>query len=118
MIKHKIFWNATLIYIMESYILLTHKSLISISNGLGWSSWVSTIQSLFSIFTLTICIFAPALMTLYFKVNYKKFRFKTFKLRFASVTSNLNWRVSYSSNFISIFCYRRLVEVLIILYLS
>ena len=79
MIKYKIFWNATLTYIMESYMLLTLKSLTSISNGLGWSNWASVFQSLFSIFTLTICIVAPAIMTIYFKINFKKFRLKKFK---------------------------------------
>ena len=60
---------------------------------------------------------APLAMSVYFTIRFNLFRNKDFLLRFSSVIGDFNYRKKISSIFISIFCYRRLVMSLLIVFL-
>ena len=60
---------------------------------------------------------APLAMSVYFTIRFNLFRNKDFLLRFSSVIGDFSYRKKISSIFISIFCYRRLVMSLLIVFL-
>ena len=57
-------------------------------------------------------------MTVYFAIKIKYFKNVSFLLRFGSVIGDLNHRNRLSPSYISIFCYRRLAEVSLIVFMS
>ena len=86
--------------------------------GLDWSNGINITQAIFAIVTMIICGVAPAGMTFFFTIKIQQFRDKVFLSRFGSIIGDLNFREKMSSVFISIFCYRRLIEVLLIVFVS
>ena len=66
---------------------------------------------------MIICGIAPLAMTVYFIIKFRQFRDKNFLRRFSSVIGDFNYRNKWSSMFFSIFCYRRLVMSLLIVFL-
>jgi hypothetical protein len=88
------------------------------SHGLDWSNDINRAQALFAIFTMIICGVAPIGMTFFFTIRIQQFRDKVFLSRFGSVIGDFNFREKMSSVFISIFCYRRLIEVVLIVFVS
>jgi hypothetical protein len=63
---------------------------------------------------LALVVIAPARMTLFLRWNYRKFRKPSFKQKYGSMIENLNFREKSSANYIVIFCYRRLMQGLLI----
>ena len=86
--------------------------------GLDWSNGMNITQAIFAIVTMIICGAAPAGMTFFFTIKIQQFRDKVFLSRFGSIIGDFNFREKMSSVFISIFCYRRLIEVLLIVFVS
>jgi hypothetical protein len=117
MIYFNLFWNSTLKYIIEGYLQLTLESLILMNKGLDWSTGLNKKQAFFAIITMIVCGIAPLAITVYFIIYFTQFRNKKFLQRFSSVIEELNYRNKWSSIFISIFCYRRLVLSLLIVFL-
>ena len=66
---------------------------------------------------MIVCGIAPLAMTVYFIFKISQFRNKQFLRRFSSVIGDFNYRNKWSSMFFSIFCYRRLVMSLLIVFL-
>jgi hypothetical protein len=91
--------------------------MIIINNGLDWSTGLNRNQALFSITTMIVTSIAPLAMSFYFTIRFNLFRKKDFLLRFSSVIGDFNYRQKISSIFISIFCYRRLIMSLLIVFL-
>jgi hypothetical protein len=112
-----LFWNSTFKYIIEGYIELTLESLIVMNNGLNWNNNLNIEEAVFVIITMIVCGIAPLAMTVYFIINFTQFKNKEFLQRFSSVIGDFNNRYKWSSLFISIFCYRRLVLSLLIVFL-
>jgi hypothetical protein len=57
---------------------------------------------------------APARWTIFLRQNIKKFRKPSFKKKYGSMIENLNFKEKSSANQIAIFCYRRLMQSLLI----
>ncbi len=102
---------------MEGYLALTLESLTLLSKGLRWSTDLNKKENLFAIVTMIVCAFAPLGMTFFFTKNFTQFRNSKFLLRFSSIIGEFNWRNKWSSIFICIFCYRRLILSLLIVFL-
>ena len=116
-IYFNLFWNSTFKFIIEGYIELTLESLILMKKGLNWSTNLDREEAVFVIITMMVCGIAPLAMTVYFIINFTQFRNKIFLKRFSSVIGEFNYRSKWSSIVISIFCYRRLVMSLLIVFL-
>jgi hypothetical protein len=104
-------------YIIEGYLALTLESLTVMNKGLYWNTILNIEEALFAIITMIVCGFAPLTITVYFIINFTQFRNQEFLKRFSSVIKDFNYRNKWSAMFISIFCYRRLVMTLIIVFL-
>jgi hypothetical protein len=113
----KLFWNTPLKFLIEGYLALTLQSLSLMNKGLNWITALNTKENVFVIIALSTCSFAPLIMTMFFIRHFTQFRDKKFLLRFSSVIGELNWRYKWSSMFIFIFCYRRLILSLLIVFL-
>ena len=116
-IYYILFWNSTFRYIIEGYLAITLESLTFISKGLDWSTELNIKQDLFAIISMSFCGFVPLAMTLYFIRNFTQFINNKFLRRFSSVIGDFNYRYKWSPMFISIFCYRRLIMSLLIVFL-
>ncbi len=102
---------------MEGYLTLTFQSLTLMNQGLNWSSNLNRIESIFLIITMIVCCSAPMAITWYFIKNFTHYREKQFLRRFRSVIRDFNYRFKWNSVFVSLFCYRRLVMSLLIVFL-
>ncbi len=116
-IHQNLFWNSTLKFVMEGYLALTLESLTLLSKGLSWSNGLNKKENLFAIVIMIVCAFAPLRMTYFFTKNFTQFRDRKFLHRFSSIVVEFNWRNKWSSIFICIFCYRRLILSLLIVFL-
>jgi hypothetical protein len=116
-IHYNLLWNSTLKFVMEGYLALTLESLTLLTKGLSWSAGLNIKENLFAIVIMIVCALAPLTMTFFFTKNFTKFRDSKFLLRYSSVIEELNWRNRWSSMFICIFCYRRLILSLLIVFL-
>jgi hypothetical protein len=116
-IYYNLFWNSTLKYIIEGYLALTLESLTLMKNGLNWSTNLNIEEAVFAIVTMIVCGVAPVAMTVYFIINFTQFRNQTFLKKFSSVIEDFNYRYKWSCMFIPLFCYRRLVMSLLIVFM-
>ncbi len=87
------------------------------NKGLDFYTEINRAQAVFAIITMIIFGIAPLLMTVYFRIRINNFRNALFLLRFSSIIGDFNYRERMCSLFISIFCYRRLVEAVLIVFL-
>jgi hypothetical protein len=113
-----IFWSATLQIFIESYLEILLSCFLAISIGLKWESWVDKFLSGFTYTTIFTFILAPPVISLFLSLRVSLFREKSFQARFGSVIENLNFRRKISPWFLSLFCYRRLLLVLLIVYMG
>jgi hypothetical protein len=67
---------------------------------------------------MAICGIAPMAMTLFFIFKIKYYRSELFIKRFGSIIKDLNFRSRFNSIYISTFCYRRLAEVVLIVFMA
>jgi hypothetical protein len=113
-----IFWNGCIRYLMESYLAVMMVNLNAMLNqGLTWSSPIYILLSLLSIITVATFAIAPIYMTIYFRNIKEKLKDDSFNLRFQEVVQILNPNSKSASNYFAIFCYRRLVNALLIVLL-
>ncbi len=116
-LQKNLFWNSPLKFIIEGYLALTLQSLTLMSKGLSWSTSLNMKENLFAIIAMIVCGLAPITMTVLFIFHFSQFRKKEFLMRFSSIIGEFNFRNKWSCMFISIFCYRRLVMALLIVFL-
>jgi len=104
---------------MEAYLNLTLNcvNLLYTVPSLFDSSNMS-LQSIFAIMTLIVCTFCPILVSLYFMCKIRYFRNEEFLKKFGSVMKVYEFRSKMSGFFFSIFCYRRFVQVILIVCLA
>ena len=112
-----LFWNATFKYIIEGYLALTLESITLMKKGLNWNTNLNIEEAVFGIITMIVCGIAPLAMTVFFIINFSQFRHKKFLQRFGSIIEDFNYRYKWSCMFISLFCYRRLVISLLIVFM-
>lgn len=115
-ISHKIFWNGSIRYLIEGYMELLLGALLAVDDGLDWSTDFTRITSLFTVSTISVLVVGPFILSSYLKSKHRLFRDGEFLDRFKEVIGNLSWRSKLSPYFISIFCYRRLAQILLIMY--
>ena len=114
-IRDTLFWNYPLRYIMETYLALTFFAFTQIfTEGLVWDSGFMIVSSLFTLLCAIIFIVIPIPMTWFFRKNFKKYPQKLFQNKFGDITRDFYWRSRNASNFIAVFCYRRLIQILLI----
>lgn len=94
---------------MESYIEFALEALSLAYAGFIWESRLDKFSSIFAIVTLIVVTFVPITLTLYLRKNWREFRFSDFRKRFNSVIGDFNFRYKSGADYISIFCYRRLI---------
>lgn len=70
-----------------------------------------------SIGVLAVYAVAPLILTTYFKANVHKFFLSTYNFRFKEAINDLNRKGRSSPNHFVIFCYRRLLANLLIVFL-
>ena len=87
-------------------------------SGFDWDSVLNGASSFFSLLSFFVYIIAPVILTIFFVKNFKRFRYKSFILKYGEITENLNFRNKFSATFISLFCYRRLILAIIFTFLS
>jgi hypothetical protein len=82
-----------------------------------WDSTLEIIYSIINIMIVVIYTTVPLLITAYLRSNIKKFRKKSFKQGWSELIQDLTHKHKSSTNFIAIFCYRRLTLILLIILL-
>ena len=113
-LKVALFWNMTTRIFLEAYLCLSINSLFMVVYYLEWNSFESVYQSIIACGTLALVVIAPAYWTMFLRFNLHKFRKPSFKERFGSMIENLNFKEKSCSNYIATFCYRRLMQSLLI----
>ena len=104
---------------METYLALLLFSFTQIFiDGLVWDSGLLIVSSLFALLCAIIFIVIPIPMTWFFRKNVKKYPRKLFQNKFGDITRDFYWRSSNASNFIAVFCYRRLIQIILITFAS
>jgi hypothetical protein len=78
-------------------------------NYVEWNSTQAIVQSILACAILALLIFAPAYWTLFLRWNITKFRKSYFIEKYGSIIENLNFKEKSCSNYIAVFCYRRLM---------
>jgi hypothetical protein len=67
---------------------------------------------------MAVLVSAPLAITLYLVKNHSKFREKAFMSKFNGITGDLNFKHKTSPVIISLFCYRRLLQTLLIVFMT
>lgn len=111
-------WNGPLRYIVESYLSISLSFLSWYALPRQWDQPVDIIINLFCILNFCVYILMPMLTRRFFIKNFEKFKEPDFRARFKEVLAQLSYRYDTSPNFFTIFCYRRLVLVFLIVYLQ
>lgn len=101
---------------MESYFVLSYDAIqyfyLTPSSQLLNAN--NAYETVFALITLVVVICQPLLISCYLRHKFSLFRVTSFRNKFRDIIGQLNWRVHASTNYISIFCYRRLLQVLLI----
>ena len=117
-IKYLLFWNMTLQIFMESYIEVVYSSITSLTLGLEWTTGADKMQSLYVVGSVVVYLTLPAFVSLFLVRSIRKFRDKRFLKKYSSTIKDLSFRRRFSGLFYALFCYRRLVQVLLIVFLA
>jgi hypothetical protein len=115
-IKNLIFWNGTLRYILEGYMVLSMSAILNVAQGLDWSTHFTRFTSLISLAILIIVFLLPVQLTIFFRWKFKMFTDPEFLERFVDIIGDLSYRSKYSSYFLLIYCYRRLAQICLIIF--
>ena len=116
-LKKFLFWNQIIRYIFESYISQMLVCIAYFGKNLDWSNKYQMLPGLYSALVITLFVLAPICMTIFFYKRTNKFRNMRFLEKFSEAIEKFKWRHRLASFYISIFCYRRLLLVLLILFL-
>ncbi len=106
-----------MLLVIEGYTVMSLQTIEKLADSTYDTSLLIS-ENVFSILLLTAIILAPLLMIVYFILNHGKFRQKLFMRRFNLVMGELNFRNRFSPVFISLFCYRRLFQALLIVFVA
>jgi hypothetical protein len=98
--------------------MITVPCLTLARDGFNWSDNLSRSEAVFAIVSIFIYSIAPAAITFYFITRIKEYRTESFMRKFKGVIGEFNWKYRFNSVFISLFCYRRMVLVLLILFVG
>lgn len=116
--SNMIFWNLTLRYYLEGYLPLTHAKLLQLRAGYKWDSALMIALSLSSIAWLCIYVFGPIFLWKFFSKHVENFREKWFRRRFGDSTNILTHRRRKAALYFLIFCYRRLLIMITLVFVS
>jgi hypothetical protein len=114
-LKHTLFWNAILRYIIEGYSTLSLLSLEQVIQ-LEWTDSMSKGKTVIAIITLLVLLFAPISMTIYFSNHLAQFWDASYQNKFKDIIDLYNPKTASHANHISIFCYRRLALAVLIVF--
>ena len=117
-LKNLIFWDGTLQMFLESYIEVTFSALTVINLGLSWDNTFDTMRSLVAILSITLYSVLPFIVSSYFFMKFNKFGDKNFHKKYKETIEKLNQRTRFSGVFFAMFCYRRLLLVINIMYIG
>jgi hypothetical protein len=73
---------------------------------------------LFSIVSLAVYFIVPGIVSAYLILKIKLFRNDLFIKRFGGIMKTYNFRSNMSGIFFALFCYRRLIQVILIVFLE
>lgn len=116
--NYAVFWNSTLRLYFESYLPLGHLYMWDLQDGYKSSSSLFTLKNLESIFELILITCAPYIIYRYLKSNQHRFTEPIFRRRFGDTTNILNHRNPLATRYILIFCYRRFLFIIWIVFVE
>lgn len=115
-VKHFVFWNFTSRYMMQGYIKFAFATLSILALQFLFSQPLSITESVLSIlFFVLVCLVFPTVLFIKLYLNYNKWREEAFKKQFGQVIQNLNPLNRSASQYVLIFCFRRLLQVVLIM---
>lgn len=83
-----------------------------------WRSFGGWVVNIVNIGLLITCVLGPILITRFLRARISKFRRASFKDKYGDIIENLSFRRRSAPNLVSIFCYQRLMLVLLIIFAS
>jgi hypothetical protein len=83
-----------------------------------FKSLSNKVQTVVASLIILMALIVPVYLSCYLKKNIRLFRKPLFKKRFGSIIENLNFREKWSSNYIWIFCYRRLAQICLVVFVK
>ena len=113
-----LFFNQSSRFILESYTPLMQTLLENLHRGLNWSTLIYICLSANDVAFSIIYGLFPLAVTVYFYRKQDKFKKVWFRKRWEEIMGNLTWRRKSSAFYIAIFCYRRLLAALLVVFLA
>ena len=107
-LRKKLFWNDSLRLFLEVYQPSLLLALTGVLNNITWQNPISKLFTLIDMLTLTLCILIPCYITVQLK------RGKCQKKKIKGVLRKLSSKRQSAYDFFTIFCYRRLSVLAVI----
>lgn len=101
---------------LETYLPNSLQQFQLIQEGYKWTSFMHVILNLSQIFNTILTCLAPVVIYFYFRSQYEHFREQEFRARFGDSTDILNHRNNSASVYFLVFCFKRLMLVLLIVF--
>lgn len=117
-LKNFIFWSATVRVLIEGCFGFILDSFTQISYGLYWGSTIQVILSLEAVILVSIYIVGPIMLSIYLYFNRESYDKTEFKNKLGEVTEVLNKDNSLSSSHVALFCYRRMMIGVMVVFLD
>jgi hypothetical protein len=117
-IKHAFFWNGPLRYWIESYISISLAYVSWFSLPRKWDTSADYWINIFCLFHLFVYLISPILITRFLRRNFDRFGDPRFRSLYGELTLKLNPHQFSSTNLYAIFCYRRLLLTVFIVFLA
>jgi hypothetical protein len=117
-IKNAFIWNAPLRYWIESYISICLAYVSWYSLPRNWATGEDYTINIFCLSHLLVYTFSPYLFYRFLNRNFDRFKEPSFRRKFHEVLIKLNYRTTTSTNFFLVFCYRRLLLTVFIVFLT
>jgi hypothetical protein len=117
-VKNHLMWNESIRFVLQSYLSFT----LFLVCAIDYTSQLQTTgnYAVLILASIVLIFYAviPLALTLYFRKHLAKFRQKAFLDKFKEIIGGYDWRVKQATFHISLFCYRRLIQVAVIELLS
>lgn len=117
-LKYTFMWNGPLRYWIESYISISLNYISWVALPRKWDTSADISMNLFCISHLVLYLLSPLIVTKYLRKNFDRFKEPWFKRSFHELIMKLNYRQLSSTNFFAIFCFRRLLLVVFVVFLT
>lgn len=117
-LKNAFIWNAPLRYWIESYISICLAYVSWYSLPRKWEKGVDYSINIFCLSHLFVYMLSPYLFQRFLNRNFERFKERSFRRKFHEVIIKLNYREKSSTNFFLVFCYRRLLLTVFIVFLT